>query len=72
MSLLILGLMTFPHAFSTRYPDGKVAGKELVPRDYNSKLGIVKSASRIEKCLVSKMTLLNNLLEERNAKPGIL
>jgi len=71
MSLLILGLITFPHAFSTRYPDGGIADRELVPRDYNSKLGIVKSASRIEKCLVSKMTLLSNLLEGGNAKPGI-
>ncbi|MBA7661213.1 hypothetical protein ES703_69228 [subsurface metagenome] len=68
MSLLTLGMITFPHAFSTRYPDGKVADGELLPRDYNSKLGIVKSAPKIEKCLVSKMTLLSNLLDERKAK----
>ena len=70
MSLLILGLITFPHSFSTRYSDGKVTDGELLPRDYNSKLGIVKSAPRIEKCLVSKMTVLNNLLEARGAKLG--
>lgn len=70
MSLLILGLITFPHAFFTRYSDGKVTHGELLPRDYNSKLGVVKSAPRIEKCLVSKMTLLSSLLEARGAKLG--
>lgn len=67
LSVLFLGLIAFPHESFTRYPDGDIAFGELVPRNYDSNIGIVASISKMDKCLTSKMKLLNNLLEERKA-----
>lgn len=67
MSLLILGLITFSHETFTRYSDGDVHATEpeLIPQDYNSKLGIVKSIPKIDKCLTAKIKLLQDLLDKK-------
>lgn len=62
MSMFILGAITFPHEAYTRYSDGDAKAGELLPRDYDSNLGIVKSMPKIERLLASKIKLLNNLL----------
>lgn len=64
-SLLVLGGITFPHAFFTRYPDGNIGKGELVPSDYCSDLGIVKAMPEIVECLAIRMELLKEQLEQK-------